>query len=403
MICIFDQIISLFIWYKGCQLSCTLWPPHIVELPALISEQPNPNQSKIIVMQCVEIKKFEGQWRIQTTYNASAFQINPDILEVNIFEESLSTPAASNSLQIVDIPEDDDVDTLTIHNIKTISDIKLNENAGFYYTHAKIVDIDCAAGWYYDSCKLCWAKTTKNDKGRWKCTRDGCDGNSSGLATRVPRFQVKFLVSDLMDDEAEFVIFDSQITQFIKHTAAELLAKLEKDGDQDSIPRELEAFIDKSFVFKIEIHNKYNVCNGSNSYTVLNMSDDDEFREKWLAKYTEMFKGELDSFKSSTKDLIVRVENVKVNKASNPIDKGGILATNLHEKEQLSQQDQDSVTADTSPKITPLKRSISRVVGELDEPTKEELKIGDACSATKKLRSLKRKIEAEYLMCGSTG
>ncbi|KAK9755455.1 hypothetical protein RND81_01G026500 [Saponaria officinalis] len=196
---------------------------YIVELPVMIFEQPNPNQSKIIMMQCVETKKFEGQWRIQTTYNASAFQINPDIPE-----------------------------------------------AGFYYTHAKIVDLDCTAGWYYDSCKLCWAKITKNDKGRWKCTRDGCDGNSSGLATRVPRFQVKFLVSDLMDDEAEFVIFDSQITQFIKHTAAELLAKLEKDGDQDSIPRELEAFIDKwSFVFKIEIHNKYNVCNRSHSYTVL--------------------------------------------------------------------------------------------------------------------------------------
>ncbi|KAK9733689.1 hypothetical protein RND81_04G084700, partial [Saponaria officinalis] len=153
---------------EGCQLSCTLWPPHTVQLPALISEQPNPNQSKIIVMQCVETKKFEG-------IVAQYFLCTP----VNIFEE---------------------------------------------------------------------------------------------------RFQVKFIVADTTDEEAAFVVFDSQITQFINHTAAELLAKIEK------------AFIDKTFVFKIGIHDKYNVCNGSNSYTVLHMSDDVGLCEKWLAKYTELFK-----------------------------------------------------------------------------------------------------------------
>ncbi|KAK9733688.1 hypothetical protein RND81_04G084600 [Saponaria officinalis] len=87
----FEDIISRqsvnYSLHRGCQLSCTLWPPHTVQLPALISEQPNPNQSKIIVMQCVETKKFEGQWRIQTTYNVSAYYVNPDIPEVNIFEE----------------------------------------------------------------------------------------------------------------------------------------------------------------------------------------------------------------------------------------------------------------------------------------------------------------------------
>ncbi|KAK9733691.1 hypothetical protein RND81_04G084900 [Saponaria officinalis] len=328
-----------------------------------------------------------GQWRIQTTYNASAYYVNPDIPEVNIFEESLSTPAASNLLQIIEIidtPDDDDVDALSIHNIKTISDIKRNENAGFYYTHAKIIDLECTVGWYYDSCKLCWAKTIKNENGRWKCTRIGCDGSSSGLASRVPRFQVKFIVADTTDEEAAFVVFDSQITQFINHTVAELLAKIEKAGDHDSIPRELKAFIDKTFVFKIEIHDKYNVCNGSNSYTVLHMSDDVGLCEKWLAKYTELFKVELDSFKSTTKDMMVRVANVKVTKSSKSIDLSDVGANKLHEDDVHSHQDEDSVSGDTSPNITPLKRSFSRVVSENGELKKGEPEFGDACSATKK-------------------
>ncbi|KAK9677889.1 hypothetical protein RND81_11G174100 [Saponaria officinalis] len=221
----------------GCHLSCTLWPPHMDRLPALISEQPNPNQSKIVVM----------------------------------------------------------------------------------------------------------------------------------------RFQVKFIVADMTDEEAAFVVFDSQ-----------LLAEIEKAGDHDSIPRELEAFIDKSFVFKIEIHENYNVCNGSKSYTVLHMSDDNDLSEKWHAKYTELFKAELDTFKSSTKDIMVRVANAKVIKASNTKDLSDGVANNLHGSYVHIHQDEDSVTADTSPNVTPLKRSFSRMAGETWEMQKPEYGIGDASSATKK-------------------
>ncbi|KAH9613531.1 hypothetical protein KSS87_006606 [Heliosperma pusillum] len=169
-------------------------------------------------------------------------------------------------------------------NMKTISEIKQNENAGYYYTFAKIINLDCTAGWYYDNCKLCRTKCSRNEKGRWKCARDLCDGKLSGFISRVPRFQLKFVVTDASNEEADFMVFDTQISQFITHTTAELLAKIEK-----AIPRELEAFIDKSFVFKVNIHEKYNVSQGSNSYTVSSMSDDEDLANKWISKYTETF------------------------------------------------------------------------------------------------------------------
>ncbi|KAK9756874.1 hypothetical protein RND81_01G126400 [Saponaria officinalis] len=305
-----------------------------------------------------------GQWRVQTTFNATVFHVNPDIPAVKQFETSLSTPSASNSLQVIEIPDDDE------------------HNKGLYYTLAKVVDVDCNAGWYYASCKLCLAKIFKNDKSGWTCTRDGCDGKISGLSSSIPRFQVEFVVTDASNEEADFVVFDSQITQFISHSASDLLAKLEKAGEMESMPRELEAFVDKTFVFKINIHEKFNICQGSNSYTVYSMSDDEELADKWHDKYTQLFKEEFDSFKSSTKGLGVRVENVKLTiggSSGTLTDHCNVLGSNVS-----SHQDEESETAETSPKITPLKRSYPCPDVISGQQHEMNLCTGDSTSATKK-------------------
>ncbi|KAK9676693.1 hypothetical protein RND81_11G093900 [Saponaria officinalis] len=284
---------------QGCQLSCTLWRPHTVQVSALISQQPNLDQSKIIVIQCVEAKKYEGQWRVQTTFNATVFHVNPDIPEVKQFEPSFSTPSASNSLQVIDIPNDDEHDVFTTENIKSICDIKQHEKKGLYYTLAKVVDVDGNAGWYYDSCKICWAKTVKNDNGRWICTRDGCDGKIYGLSSSIP-----------------------------------------------------------------------------------SMSDDDELADKWHAKYTELFKEDFDTFKSNTKGLGVRVENVKLTiggSSGNLTDHYNVRGNNV-----LSHQDEESETAKTSPKITPLKRPYPCLDAISGEQHEMNVGTGDATLATKK-------------------
>ncbi|KAH9622485.1 hypothetical protein KSS87_021632 [Heliosperma pusillum] len=314
---------------QGIQLSCSLWGPHIVQVPTLISEQPNPDQSKIIVIQCVQTKKYGGHWRVQTTYTASVFHVNPNIPEV--FEPSLSTPATSNSLQIIQIPDDDDDDDMSRDNIK-IQD--------HHY-------------------KLCRTKCSKNDRVRWKCDRYLCDDKLSGFTSRVPRFQVKFVVTDASNEEANFMVFDTQIIQFITHTAAELPAKIEK----------------------VDIHGKYNVSQGSNLYTVSSMSDDEDLANKWIAKYTETFKEDYNFFKSSTKALMVRIQNAKVNKD------GSIENIEGHNKLQakgVHHEEEKSETAETSPKITPHKRSSPSIIAQRKELIEFSCETGDACSTTKK-------------------
>ncbi|XP_074293621.1 uncharacterized protein LOC141620719 [Silene latifolia] len=318
--------------FQGTKLSCTLWDPFTVQIPDIISKLPNPEQSKVIVIQCVQTKKYEGNWRVQTTFNATVFQVNPDIPELKEFEQSLSTPAASNSLQIIDVTDDDENNDMTLDSIKSISDIKENEKEGYYYTYAKIIDLDCTAGWYYDSCKLCWTKGTKNQKGR---------------------FQIKFQVSDPSDDLVYFVVFDSQVNQFVTQSATEMLSKIEKSGgDPQDIPRDLKVFLDKSFVFKIHIHPKYNVAQGGTNYTVASMTANPDIAHKWHQRYTEIFKICYNFLKPVIKDLAVHSIDV---------------------------EEEPSQTEDNSPKITPQKRP---------SPI-DDLQSCDASSATKKTAIVK--------------
>ncbi|XP_074305816.1 uncharacterized protein LOC141641038 [Silene latifolia] len=325
---------------QGTMLSCTLWDPFTVQIPDIISKLPNPEQSKVIVIQCVQTKKYEGNWRVQTTFNATVFQVNPDIPEVKDFEQSLSTPAASNSLQIIDVTDDDENDDMTFDSIKSISDIKENEKDGYYYTYAKIIDLDCTTDWYYDSCKLCWTKATKNNKGR---------------------FQIKFQFSDPSDDLVYFVVFDSQVHQFVNPSTTKMLSKIEKSGgDPQDIPRDLEVFLDKSFVFKIYIHPKYNVDQGSTSYTVVSMTANPDNVHKWHQRYTEIFKAEMNSFKSRP----------------TPLTDGQSHQGVVH---SVDVEEEPSQTEENSPKITPQKRP-SPVAA---------LQSSDASSATKKIAIVK--------------
>ncbi|XP_074300481.1 uncharacterized protein LOC141631752 [Silene latifolia] len=262
---------------QGTKLSCTLWDPFTIQIPDFISKLPNPEQSKVIVIQCVQTKKYEGNWRVQTTFNATVFQVHPDVPEVKDFEQSLSTPAASNSLQIIEVTNDDENDDMTFDSIKSINDIKENEK-----------------------------------------------------------------VSDPSDDLVYFVVFDSQVHQFVTQSTTEMLSKIEKSGgDPQDIPRDLEVFLDKSFVFKIYIHPKYNVDQGSTSYTVASTTD---IAHKWHQRYTEIFK--------VIKELVVHSVDV---------------------------EGEPSQTEENSPKITPQKRPFPVAT----------LKSFDASSATKKIAIVK--------------
>ncbi|XP_074302901.1 uncharacterized protein LOC141637235 [Silene latifolia] len=285
--------------FQGTKLSRTLWDPFTVQIPDIISKLPNPEQSKVIVIQCVQTKKYEGNWRVQTTFNATVFQVNPDIPEVKDFEKSLSTPAASNSLQIIDVTDNDENDDMTFDSIKSISEIKENEK-----------------------------------------------------------------VSDPSDDLVYFV-FDSQLHQFVTQSATDMLSKIEKSGgDPRDIPRDLEVFLDKSLVFKIYIHPKYNVAQGGTSYTVTSMTGNPDIAHKWHQRYTEIFKAEMNSFKSMPTPL--------TDGQSSQVIKDLVVHS-------VDVEEEPSQTEDNSPKITPQKRP-SPIA---------DLQSCDASSATKKIATVK--------------
>ncbi|XP_074296594.1 uncharacterized protein LOC141626908 [Silene latifolia] len=142
-----------------------------------------------------------------------------------------------------------------------------------------------------------------------------------------------------------------------------MLAALEENGRKDDMP-DFDIFIDKQFIFKVEIHPKYNLEQKSKSYTVLSMSDDQDMVDRWNAKYLALKESEVGSVYHDVKP------NGKVALAEN--------------KACVSETE-----ASDSFITPPLKRSLSKMLDATNDDDCEVRIIGDGFSATKKLLSVK--------------
>ncbi|MQL92460.1 hypothetical protein Taro_025089 [Colocasia esculenta] len=70
--------------------------------------------------------------------------------------------------------------------------------------------------------------------------------------------------------------------QFLQNSAANLREQLMKDGDSDSFPKELDQFLEKKFLFKIQISD-YNLRQNWSIFTVIRMCDDTSIIDTYLA------------------------------------------------------------------------------------------------------------------------
>ncbi|XP_074298041.1 uncharacterized protein LOC141628846 [Silene latifolia] len=262
-------------------------------------------------------------------------------------------------------------------NLSTITEIKKCQKVGKYVTVATIYDVDLNVKWYYDSCKHFTTKALKNDAGRWVCKREKCIGSTEGSDTSIPRYQVKFRIIGTDNEVSEFVIFETQITSFIKVSAENMLSALEQDGRKDDMPY-FDIFMDKQFVFKVEVHPKYNLEQNSKSYTVLSMSDDQDMVAHWATKYLDIKEAEVGSMchDLKPKECVAIAENKECPSESSI---GDCLIT------------------------PPLKRSLSKMLEEssdddcevriMGEKSATKIIIEDKYSASKKLLQVKIKKE----------
>ncbi|XP_074265823.1 uncharacterized protein LOC141588273 [Silene latifolia] len=266
------------------KLACSIWNDYVGLVQAFADACKSSTEPAIIVIRCVQRCKWEGEPRVTTTRYATRFYFNHAIPEVEAFLGELYAGQEPSNSNVISYISSESEDMLSGDNLSTITEIKKCQKAGRYVTLATIYDVDLTVKWYYDSCKHCTSKVVKNDSGRWVCKKEKCIGSTEGSEISIPRYQVKFRVIGADNEVSEFVIFETQITSFINVSAADMLAALEENGRKDDMP-DFDIFIDKQFIFKVEIHPKYNLEQKSKSYTVLSMSDDQDMVDRWNAKY----------------------------------------------------------------------------------------------------------------------
>ncbi|XP_071739781.1 replication protein A 70 kDa DNA-binding subunit A-like [Rutidosis leptorrhynchoides] len=122
--------------------------------------------------------------------------------------------------------------------------------------------------WYYIAYKKC-NKSAKPVTPNYDLTLD----IDQQLALER-KFKVPIRVEN-PSGTASFTVFETVVKKFVNKTAYDLMKELSEDDDY---PEQLEAFLEKTLLFKIEVSN-YNNDRGIRNYTVKDATDDPEYLE----------------------------------------------------------------------------------------------------------------------------
>ncbi|KAK9668917.1 hypothetical protein RND81_13G095700 [Saponaria officinalis] len=160
---------------------------------------------------------------------------------------------------------------------RTISEIKDIQEEGGFVTIATIKGFDTEFRWFTELCKICRAKAEIDDTGKWVCT-GRCQGYTKFV---VLRYKIRVVVAD-HTGTATFIIFDSQATDLLQQSAKDVRENQIKHGDPIVYPPELNVLLDRKFIFKVKVDEKYNLTLGWESYGVNKLSEDPDLIERYL-------------------------------------------------------------------------------------------------------------------------
>ncbi|CAF2162263.1 unnamed protein product [Brassica napus] len=198
------------------------------------------------------VKEWKGAYSISSGYNSTHILLNPTLDFIEEFKSSL--------------PDD----SLALTNNDKIIDSTL---VGSFITLGTIETIETERGWQYLSCKYHNTKvmpTTNVDADGWPlffCNT--CDKDHSDFK----------LIAHVKDDsgEANFLLFDANAQQIVRHSAAELY---DENEDEDFLPEAVSDLFGKRVLFEISI-DADNIKGKSSQYVVRLATDDREMVEEF--------------------------------------------------------------------------------------------------------------------------
>ncbi|KAK2358668.1 replication factor A protein [Trifolium repens] len=201
----------------------------------------------IVVVQFAKIKTFRDKVSLQNVINTTRLFINPDIPDVESFKNSVAVHGIESDIPVPLIGEPEkpsaEDEFLILHPKRTVAELINNneEDSGSYF----------------------------------------CDGCGKHVFQVVPRFRVKFEVTDGKAC-AVFVIFDSEMSYIMEKSCAYFVAQ-SKATNAGPHPIEFESLFGKKFLFVVDSSSK-NPLLTDLSYKVKRISFDPKIIDRFCAQ-----------------------------------------------------------------------------------------------------------------------
>ncbi|WCJ43854.1 hypothetical protein M5689_024564 [Euphorbia peplus] len=258
-------------------IQCTFWDDYAIDIAGYTTLS---NCPVIIILQYAKIGQHKGQSTLSNALYASKLFHGDDFSDIVAYKQSLREQVERTRLSFSSNQTSFTNDFLQNCQQKTLAQINETKEEGVFVVIASVVCIEANKGWCYVSCARC-KKKLHMDGNTYKCVK--CiDKNIYA----VPRYRIQVRVMD-ETASASFVIFDSDAYKFIGKNAADLKSSLSEDDDKRGYPSDLTMFLDKKFVFKINV-TEYNMMYRLGAYSVSKMTYDDGLIEE-LSKRCEVY------------------------------------------------------------------------------------------------------------------
>ncbi|CAN7111117.1 unnamed protein product [Brassica rapa subsp. narinosa] len=212
---------------NNVKMMCTLWGCYAKQ----VYDYSRSNMSTMIicVIRFCSVNEWKGAYSISGGYNSTHILLNPTLDFIEEFKASLP----NDSLALTNNDSSQwSVGTATsirarffvLNERLTIREIIDSTLVGTFVTLGTIETIDTERGWQYLSCKY---HNNKNDV--------------------ISRFK---LIAHVKDDsgEANFLLFDANAQQIVRHSAAELY---DENEDEDFLPEAVSDLFGKRYVVRL--------------------------------------------------------------------------------------------------------------------------------------------------------
>ncbi|GAU39681.1 hypothetical protein TSUD_320930 [Trifolium subterraneum] len=263
---------------EGSRIHCTLWADYAVKMQQFIDGH-DSSLPVIMVLQLGKLKKYlgEGSMGISNSFYGTKLFLNAQIPEVTTYIErmiaanvELTQVVSQMSGPVIMTVADDLLQTPRM----TIEDLIESNQKCFGSVLAWAYEFDTDAGWFYQACTRCASRITFI-VGQLYC--DKC----KMPRTAIPRFKVHLQV---IDDTGSitFIMFDRVVSQVLGRTAQDLLDTMNNEGGSRSYPPELDVFVDKRMLFKVEVTDA-NLYRNWRGYTVKKVTDEEGIIDRFVS------------------------------------------------------------------------------------------------------------------------